>query len=230
MAIDTTLPLFKPFDWRRINAANKDEEPADDYCKRLREFLLEGKEDREIQNVRRMHKTPFIKDQMESMLLTGMSEDECAEKFGIDRTSVRLYKKLFFDIDLKKSEVERASAVDGARTLKERSVKSIAVRFGKDPLLFFLGHKVKVKAHTIEELKTRLEFALLARCAEIETINPNSEKATKFVINAINTYIKLESIKKDTTSDEVQSALKRIMDLLGNESKKTKRSREDIGL
>ncbi len=203
--------LFKPFNWREINAKNYDEKPKDALCRRYRNFLEGVKDDdEEILLVRKLRINHHYKNQLEAMLLAGLSMKDCASKFGLPINIIKLYKQLFFDIDNKHSEVEFSDAALNDPSAEGSRLKICARRYGKEALLHCLGYRIPIPTKVIKELSDKVSFSLLTRCAEIELVNPNNIDACKLILKTIETYIKFEAAKEGNINTEVQEIFKQL--------------------
>jgi len=221
--------LSKPFDWRAQNARSL-EPTIDALCKDYRDYLRGDNTDYRFRVARQLHDKPAFKRQVEAMLLAGFSSEECAAKFKIGPEIVDTYKQLFFDLDTKNSEAECLEAVMNDPSYSGDQFKVVARLLGREALMFTLGYKTNITKESSDNIRRRLEYALLLQCARIELIDPEEDQQFKIILKAIETLGKLESTKADAALSNVQQILSTISDKLTVYQGKPKRSREDLGI
>ena len=145
--------------WRIKNVHSNSK---DKYIKEYKSFRTSGKPDY-INDSMEIYKNPTYRMFVESMLLSGFSDEECTQFFGCEERVIKFYKKMFFDVGpIIHSEAKKIMIAKEA-TPNEQNLKMCAVKFGKEFIKWFVGLTNDLDEAYIAKLRKRLFDGLLMK-------------------------------------------------------------------
>jgi hypothetical protein len=194
--------LLKSFNWREQACTRN--EIVDEYCER---FCKDEKDDEVINLIRLFNSNKEYRAQIEAMLLAGMSNEECAAIFDVTAEVIEWYKKIYYDVDVKNSPIEILEAATKDRTENGRRYKTYARRYGKEMLLFMLGYNTEENKEAKDKAVARVSTSLLSRCLPIDITPHTNDKAMQFMFKALDSYLKLEAAREETTISDLTTVL-----------------------
>lgn len=187
--------LSYEIDWRIKNVHNKNSK--DKYIKLYRKFKDKHKPEYIADSVF-IYQNPISKMLMESMSLSGMSDEEVADYFGCELDAIEFYKKMFFDIDEVRASKMKLLLIANSGLPNEIQLKSTAVKFGKEFMKWYLGLTDKFNDEFDQKLLDRLDSGVKIKSLGHEFVDSGSDR--------MNNYLKLIGIidKKEAMKAEVK--------------------------
>lgn len=125
----------------------------------------------------------FLRTRLETLLLSGFTEEECARYYGVDERVIHYFCKIFFDIDpiFHSKPKLMQIARDSSTEQKELVAKIGAVRFGKEYIKFSIGLYDEIDENYVDNCRERVYNGLIIKSLSHELVGCSKDEMKGYI-------------------------------------------------
>lgn len=205
--------------WRELQARDYSLQPADEYVERYRKVLREKEAsgDGLMIAAHLIAVNGWLRCQVESYTMAGLTPEEICTRFYLDPTSVMLFQKVFCDIEpLKEFHGSLLQACFDSTVGKDVArMRLFGLRYGQVFLDWMLSKMTTLDEDQFALIENRLRTALLMKATEIEVAPLSDSERYDMLLKVIKTLHQYKSTLSDAPkTGELEEALEELKNLV----------------
>ena len=209
---------YKP-NWRELQARDYSLIPSDMYVERYRYFLKNQDtcEDDPVVAAHIVSVKPWLRGQVESYFMAGLSPHEITERFHLYEETVEMYQKLFCDLEPiqdKRGSLLEACLDEGAGPDLSR-LRLFGLRYGPIFLDWILSKITILEEKDFEQIELRLRSILLMRAVEVDMVKLSDKERFDTVMKVISTLSRYKaSLARESSGEDLQEVIEQLRGLV----------------